>query len=149
MDVTPGEYLPDVPGVHQHERALAMTIDDNDQRHPAEVHAEGAAQEIRAFNHATLMQDSIQHTSTVYRTLGELYTLTGYLNQACEQLARALATQLDAGTLQVDEGTEFAGNPDLAVAAASDHLEHAVQANKVVYQELTAAQSAISGLYAR
>lgn len=125
-----------------------MTTDD-DQRHPAEAHSDAAAQEIRAFNHATLMQDSIQEPSTVYRTLGELYTLVGYLNQGYEQLARALDAQLATGALRVDEGTEFAGDPALAVAAATDHLERAVQANKVVYAELTGAQVAISGLYAR
>ena len=105
MDVTPGEYLPDVPGVHQHERALAMTIDDNDQRHPAEVHAEGAAQEIRAFNHATLMQDSIQHTSTVYRTLGELYTLVGYLNPDASARMRTPTGTLRSGGLAVTRWT--------------------------------------------
>lgn len=121
-----------------------MTIDD-DTRHPAVTHSAAAAQEIRAFNHATLMVDSIPQPATVYQALGELYTLAGYLNQAYDQLARALTVQLETALLDDDTG----GDPAMAVMTACEHLEHAKQASQVVYSELTAAQNAIATVYVR
>ncbi|MEQ1698588.1 MAG: hypothetical protein ABMA25_00680 [Ilumatobacteraceae bacterium] len=122
-----------------------MTTD----RHPAEIHAEEAAEAIRAFNHASFAIDSIEQPSTVYRVLGELYTLASRLDQAIGQLSRPLQRQLQAGRLHVDDGAPFAGEPDRAVAAAVEELGRAQGCVHNAFEALMTAQGAISGLYAR
>lgn len=119
------------------------------ERHPAEIHAQEAAESIRAFNHASFAIDAIDQPSTVYTVLGELYTMVSRLDQAIGQLARPLQHQMDAGRLQVDEGAPFAGEPSLAVTTAVKQLLEAQRAAHTVYEALTAAQASISGLYAR
>ncbi|MEQ1703871.1 MAG: hypothetical protein ABMA25_27505 [Ilumatobacteraceae bacterium] len=118
-------------------------------RHPAEVHAQEAAEAIRAFNHASFAIDSIDQPSTVYNILGELYTLASRLDQAIGQLSSPLQRQLEAGRLHVDDGAPFAGEPDRAVVTAVEELGVARECVHDAHEALTNAQSAISGLYAR
>ena len=114
----------------------------------AEIAGE-AAEAVRALNHRTLMRDSIAQPSEVYQLLGELYTLAGGLPQLLEQLSRALATQLDGGDMAIDPGSPYDDQADLAVADARQYLADAAASAQTIYQQLTAAQTAISALYVR
>ncbi|MEW2546562.1 hypothetical protein AB0910_12415 [Streptomyces sp. NPDC047002] len=104
-----------------------------------------AAEEIRAFNHATLpfhpRYDGIRYPGTAYRAIGALKTLAERLPQSFDQTSTALAELLTAGHLTADYAT-----PTEHVAATRHALREAEQHATALAASLNQAHNASSPL---
>jgi hypothetical protein len=81
-------------------------------------HAEAAAEAIRAINHVTFHNAALPYPSDAYRLIGALITLVERLPQALQQTAQRITRWQHAGELGIDNGTDYAANPDQAAAEA-------------------------------
>src|SRR5215217_4752341 len=84
----------------------------------AEVLAQRAAAATRDLNHAVQpAKGELTYPADVYKILGSLEALAGWLPQASGQLARWLGSQAEAGRLRATDCGPFSDVP-AAVAAA-------------------------------
>ena len=94
----------------------------------AALHAEAAAEAIRAVSHATQpWGESLTGPADVYDVLGSLELLAARLPQALSQLQRYLVREQEAGRVRIVDG-EHAGDPAAAVTATTCRLEQATAA---------------------
>jgi hypothetical protein len=112
----------------------------------AEVLAERAAAAIRDLNHAVQpAKGELTYPADVYKILGSLEALAGWLPQASGQLARWLDSQAEAGRLRATDCGPFSDVP-AAVAAATHWLQQAGDSAEQLRLALGTAHEVISGL---
>ena len=111
----------------------------------AEEAAADIADAVRSLNHVTLDAASLEFPSEVYGILADLYTATGRLPQALQQLAQILSTQRDTGRLTLDDTTRHT-DPNDAVTAAIEQLHTAAHTLEAVTHALTEAQNDIAAV---
>ena len=111
---------------------------DEDQT-PEAVHvADNAYDALRAMAHLTR---ATHPAPDVYRILGNLKNLGGFLPQISTQLAQGLVK-----SLQEYDVTEYEGkDPAASIALAGDHLARAATLAAQMGEELAKAQNAIAG----
>ena len=111
----------------------------------AEEAAADIADAVRSLNHVTLDAASLEFPSEVYGILADLYTATGRLPQALQQLAQILSTQRDTGRLTLDDTTRHT-DPNVAVTAVIEQLHTAAHTLEAVTHALTEAQNDIAAV---
>ena len=112
----------------------------------AEVLAERAAAAIRDLNHAVQpAKGELTYPADVYKILGSLEALAGWLPQASGQLAGWLDSQAEAGRLRATDCGPFSDVP-AAVAAATHWLQQAGDSAEQLRLALGTAHEVISGL---
>ena len=84
----------------------------------------------------------LEYPGDAYRLIADIYSATGRLPQACEQIGRFLAVQ----GRRVDAYEARGRNPGEQAALAAAHLVKAARAAHDLTAALQAAQTAIAGL---
>jgi hypothetical protein len=112
---------------------------------PAEL-AERAAEMVRALVYATgAGGQQLRWPGEVYDVLGALRDLAHRLPQACDQLARFLASELEAGRVSATDGV-FAGDAPAATASAEEWLAQASVAARRLAECWGSAHTWVAGL---
>jgi hypothetical protein len=108
------------------------------------VHAEAAAEAIRALNHATQGgAGGLGEPADAYTVLGHLATMAARLPQALDQLTRFLEAECDAGRLRVVDG-EHEGDPQAAVAAFAAYTADATAGAQLLHAALHQAHNTLA-----
>jgi hypothetical protein len=106
--------------------------------------AAGAAEAIRALNHATRPgAGGLAYPADAYDITGSLGPAAARLPQALAQLVTFLQDQTAAGRVVIVAGPH-AGDPAAAIAAATGCLDAAVAAARRLHQALNAAQNTLT-----
>ena len=107
-------------------------------------HASGAAEAIRALNHATLSpsQNGWEYPSDAYDVIGGLDRASGYLPQALDQIARHIERLSTLGHIRSDNG----GNGTTEVDTALRALESARANATALASQLTTVHAALAPL---
>jgi hypothetical protein len=122
-----------------------MNTDAGPEAGPAEL-ADRAAETVRALIYATgAGGQQLRWPSDVAEVLASLRILADRLPQACDQLTRFLARELEAGQVAATHG-QFTGDAEAATAAAEEWLTQAGAAARRLGDCFGNAHMCVSGL---
>lgn len=97
----------------------------------------------RLLVYATMSdKGGLEYPGDAYRLIADIYSATGRLPQACEQIGRFLGVQAARGAAYEARGRD----PGTQAAQAAAHLAEAASAAHALTAALQAAQTAIAGL---
>jgi hypothetical protein len=106
--------------------------------------AAGAAESVRALNHATLPgAGGLVFPADAYDVTGALSLLASRLPQALAQLQAFLQDEVSAGRVAIVAG-DHAGDPAAALAAVTASLDTAATSARLLHQALDAAQNQLT-----
>ena len=122
-----------------------MNTDAGPEAGPAEL-AERAAETVRALIYSTgAGGQQLRWPSDVYDVLGALRELADRIPQACDQLARFLTNELEAGRVSATDGV-LSGDAPAATASAEEWLAQAAAAARRLAECWGNAHTCVAGL---